>query len=151
MHRLRLAGLVGSALLALAACGDDATTTSADESGDVRTVEVDMVDNAFEPEVLEVARGETVRFVFTNRGELAHDAFIGDSDAQAVHETEMRDGEAGAGHGAHGDSEGIDALTVEPGGTEELVYTFEESGMIEVGCHQPGHYDAGMKITVEVT
>ena len=61
----------------------------------------------------------------------------------------MRDAEGsehGGGHGG-GDEE---ALTVDPGETGELTHTFEESGSIEIGCHQPGHYNAGMKITVEV-
>lgn len=149
--RSLLAAAAGAMLLA-AACGDDDSDTTAGAGGDVRTVEVDMVDNAFEPETVEVARGETVRFVFTNRGEVAHDAFIGDADAQADHEAEMRagDGDDGEHGGGHGDDE-ADAVTVEPGDEAELTHTFDETGTIEVGCHQAGHYDAGMKIIVEVS
>ena len=148
--RSLLAAAAGAVLLA-AACGDDDGATSAGTGGDVRTVEVDMVDIAFEPDALEVARGETVRFVFTNHGEVAHDAFIGDADAQADHEAEMRaDNDEGEHGGGHGDDED-DAVTVEPGDEAELTHTFDETGTIEIGCHQAGHYDAGMKITVEVT
>jgi uncharacterized cupredoxin-like copper-binding protein len=39
---------------------------------------------------------------------------------------------------------------VAPGDTGELTYTFDEAGPLEVGCHEPGHYDAGMKIAVNV-
>ncbi len=74
----------GVALLA-AACGGDDCEADADLSsaGDgERTVQVDMVDTAFEPDTLDVDRGETVRFDFTNTGALPHDAFIGDAAAQ---------------------------------------------------------------------
>jgi uncharacterized cupredoxin-like copper-binding protein len=149
--RSPLALMAASALVAtaLVACGD----SSADPEGTTRTVEVDMVDIAFDPGRLEVDEGETVRFVFTNAGEVPHDAFIGDPGAQADHEDDMRsadedeDGEHGGGHGDGSD----DAVTVEPGDSAELTHTFDEAGTTEVGCHQEGHYGAGMKITVDVT
>lgn len=125
------------ALLA-AGCGDDDTETSDDG---VRTVDIDMVDIGFEPDTVEVASGETVRLVFSNTGEVAHDAFVGDADAQTDHEMDME-----MGH----ETDEENAITVEPGDTGQLTYTFEEPGTIEIGCHQPGHYDAGMKIDVTV-
>src|SRR5688500_16737058 len=116
MHRRPpLICVTAAGLALLAACGDD-DTSAGDASSDLRTVEIDMVDVAFEPESLTVTSGETVRFVFTNTGAVAHDAFIGDEAAQADHETEMRDAdgdEHGAGHG----EEDTDAVTVEPGDT----------------------------------
>ena len=133
-------------LLLLTACGDDDPSSSADAEP-TRTIEVAMVDIAFEPETIEVAAGETVRFVFTNDGDVAHDAYIGDTDAQADHEAEMREA-AGDDHGGHDGDD--DALTVEPGEEGELTHTFTESGTLEIGCHQPGHYDAGMKIEIVV-
>ncbi len=140
---------VGLALVT-AACGDDDTTADdAGSAGEIRTVEIEMVDIEFEPDTLEVARGETVRFVFANSGDVAHDAFIGDESAQAEHEAAMREAD-GDEHGGHGD-EAENAISVEPGDTGELTYTFDRAGTIEIGCHQEGHYDAGMKITVEVT
>ena len=145
MNRARFA-IVAALGLVLAACGD---TGNDDERADdaTRTVEIDMVDNAFEPATLEVEQGETVRFLFSNTGEVAHDAFIGDADAQEEHETELRvDDDEHGGHGSDSD----DAVTVEPADTAELTYTFDEAGAIEVGCHQEGHYEGGMKIEVEV-
>ena len=109
-----------------------------------------MVDIAFEPTVLRVSRGETVRFAFTNRGDIAHDAFVGDAGAQAEHAEEMR--EAGdEAHGGHDDDASEDGVTVDPGESKSVSYTFDEAGTVEVGCHQPGHYEAGMKIAVEVS
>ncbi len=152
MTRSRSVLIVTTTAIALlaAACGsDDDTSTSTSTGDDPRTVEVDMVDIAFEPDTIEVTEGETVRFVFTNTGEIAHDAFIGDSDAQDDHEAEMREGDGDA-HGGHGDDDS-EAVTVEPGDTAELTHTFEAGDAIEIGCHQPGHYDAGMKLAIDVT
>ena len=151
MRILRSAALAVAMVVALTACGggSDDTADGGDDDAQARTVAVDMVDTAFEPATLQVAPGETVRFRFTNKGKVAHDAFIGDTDAQADHEAEMREGDGGHGGGHGGDAEG--AITVEPGDTGELVHTFDDAGTVEVGCHQPGHYTGGMKITVEVT
>jgi uncharacterized cupredoxin-like copper-binding protein len=145
MRRLLFVLVAAAGLLVFAACGDDDTSAGHGSDSETRTVEIDMVDIAFEPDTLEVTEGETVRFVFTNAGVVAHEAFVGDQAAQADHEEEMRDAE----HGGHGE-ESEDAITVEPGDTGELTYTFDEAGSLEVGCHQEGHYEAGMKISVEV-
>ena len=101
-----------------------------------------MKNVAFSPSTLSVAKGEKVTFRFVNEDAVRHDAFVGDAAAQAEHEKEMREG-----HGAHGD----DAVTVEPGKTATLTHTFDEAGTVEIGCHEPGHYGAGMKIVVTVT
>lgn len=145
MHRLRPAAAAFALLIA--ACGgtDDPSSSGTDAD---RTIEVDMVDIAFEPDTLEVEAGQTIRFVFTNTGEVAHDAFIGDADAQEDHEDEMREDDDGH-DGGHGD-EPEDAVTVEPGETGELTYTFDQAGTLEIGCHQEGHYAAGMKTRIEV-
>lgn len=41
--------------------------------------------------------------------------------------------------------------TIPAGETVELTWTFGDEGIVLIGCHQPGHYDAGMtgRITVE--
>ncbi len=136
--------LVVAAAVALVATGcgggqDDRVNSPA------QTVQVDMVDIGFHPATFAAERGERVRFVFHNRGFLPHDAFIGDTAAQADHERDMR--QRDDGHGMHG---GGGAITVEPGKTGNLTYTFERTGTIDVGCHQPGHYAAGMKVVVTV-
>jgi uncharacterized cupredoxin-like copper-binding protein len=140
-----LAVMVALFALVAAACGGGGDGDSASAN---RTVEIDMVDTAFRPRTLHLETGERVRFLFHNAGKVAHDAFIGDAEAQQDHEREMREAEDGK-HGGHGTDEGA-ALTVDPGGTEELVHTFDRPGTYEIGCHQPGHFAAGMKVTVEV-
>jgi len=144
--------LVSVAVMALLAeaCGDDGGATSADGGDDARTIEITMRDIAYEPTSLEVEAGETIRFVFTNEGDVDHDAFIGDAADQADHEAEMREAVEDSHGGGHDDGDDEDAITVEPGDTGEITHTFDGSGQIEVGCHEPGHYEAGMKIAVTV-
>ena len=138
------------AVLGLAACGGDDDSASDEETG-TRTIEVEMRDIAFEPDEVDVRAGETVRFVFTNVGEVKHDAFIGDEAAQEDHEMEMRDEDEGGGmdHGDGGAEE--EGLTLDPGEEGELTHTFDEGDELLIGCHQPGHYEAGMTVSVNVT
>jgi uncharacterized cupredoxin-like copper-binding protein len=161
------------AVVGLTACGDDgdsasdagasleASSESPGTQASPRTVEVAMVDNAFEPTDVEVEAGETVRFVFRNEGAVVHDAVIGDEAAQDEHEDEMRAAEETTTSGTEGEMGGMDhgataeegeeaAITVEPGEEGELIYTFDSGGELLIGCHEPGHYEAGMKVTVDV-
>jgi uncharacterized cupredoxin-like copper-binding protein len=143
---IAVVALAGVALLT-AACGskDDKTPESSVSRG-ATSIDVRMVDVAFEPTTLTVPHGKKVTFRFTNDGKTPHDAFIGGADAQADHEQEMRSGSGGMHHG-----EEEAAITVEPGKTGTLKHTFDEAGTVEIGCHQPGHYAGGMKVTVTVT
>lgn len=145
-HRRTLLAVAALALVA-GACAEG--EGGGDDAGPVRTVEVEMADIAFKPDRLTVQRGETVRFVFKNTGKVAHDAFIGDADAQADHEKEMREG-GGEGHGDGHSGDGEEAVTVDPGKSAEFEHTFKDGGSTEIGCHQPGHYAEGMKIAVDV-
>lgn len=148
-NRLMLGILVLIALLS-GACGGSDTTTSAagDGTAGARTVEVRMVDTAFEPSAIAVTRGEEIRFVFRNDGAVKHDAFIGDDAAQANHEMQMRRGDDMA-HDEHGGGD-TSAMTVDPGATGSLTHQFDQAGETLIGCHQPGHYDA-MKMVVTVS
>ena len=122
------------------ACGgaDDAGNSDAAS----RTVAIEMRDIEYSVTSLDVEKGETVRFEFTNTGRVDHDAFIGDEDAQADH---------GKGMTMHDHGSESDAVTVKPGKTGSLTHTFDEAGETIIGCHETGHYAAGMKIVVTVT
>ncbi|HZQ78125.1 MAG TPA: plastocyanin/azurin family copper-binding protein [Acidimicrobiia bacterium] len=124
-----------------AACGGNGGRKAAPAS---RTVDIEMHDIKYEPSSVQVKAGETVRFVFHNAGQIDHDAYIGDEAAQMGHEKEMK----GMG-GMHKST--ADAITVAPGKTGELTHTFTKGQSVLIGCHQPGHYAAGMKVTVDVT
>jgi len=155
MHRtLRVILAVSALTLLAAACGSSdngAVGTVPTSGGTPRTVEIEMRDIAYVPTSVDVKRGETVRFVFTNKGAVAHDAFIGDVTAQDDHEMEMRDmsSTSMADHGASGG--GSNGITVEPGATGELTHTFDGASEVLIGCHQTGHYEAGMKLALNIS
>jgi uncharacterized cupredoxin-like copper-binding protein len=148
-HRVRhlvLIAAAGTLATAVTACESvsNATAETAAPPAGARTVDIAMEDITYDQTTLTVRTGETVDFRFTNTGKIAHDALIGDTDAQMEHETEM------AEMGGMSHSGGDAAITVQPGAAGELSYTFAQPGAYEVGCHQPGHYAAGMKIDVIV-
>ena len=149
-----VAALAASLALLTAACSSgDSGSTSSDSEGGARRVEVAMVDIDFKPKTLTVAKGEEVQFIFTNDGKVRHEAYFGTAEDQADHEKEMVEaGDESGGHDAHGGASGDDnKITVEPGKSGNLTYRFDEAGTYEIGCHEPGHYAAGMKITINVT
>ncbi len=159
--RLLLGALVAGAVLVLGGCGgSDADTTTTAAAGDGsglefafgepadpaeadRSVEIVANDDfRFTPPALTVVAGETVTFRIVNAGQVAHDFTLGDQAAQDEHEAQMaEDGMIM--------SDAPNAVTVQAGETEELTWRFTEAGTVLIGCHQPGHYAAGM--TGEIT
>ena len=121
---------------------DHGGSTSSPTGGKV--VEVVMKDNSFSPDHLSVKQGETVTFRFTNSGAQLHEAVIGNQDAQAQAEMAMQ-------HGGHSGTSMTNTVEVKRGATGELTMTFDKAGDVLIGCHQPGHYAAGMRATVTVS
>jgi uncharacterized cupredoxin-like copper-binding protein len=130
---------LGVLLFTLAACSGATTASPAA----VRTIHVAMNDQMrFEPATFEVAVGETVRFEVKNVGQIVHEFYVGTPEDQAQHETEMA-----AGHATHDHQ---NSVSVDPGETKPLELTFAKAGTLEVGCHVPGHWPAGMRGTITV-
>lgn len=103
-----------------------------------------MVDNQFVPSSVQVTAGETIEFQFTNDGAVDHEAFIGLAAEQDEHAEAMRSGDDHADH--HGS-----AVDVPVGAAASLSYTFDEAGSLQIGCHEPGHFESGMVADVTVT
>jgi uncharacterized cupredoxin-like copper-binding protein len=153
-HRVAVALAAATALIATACSSGisvrpsaEAETPTGSPTGTPSrpaTVDVEMVDIAFKPTSLTVSRGSTVTFRFNNTGLVAHDAFIGDAHAQDHHEQAMLAGEMDH----HG--EGSEAVTVAAGKSGTLTRTFDTAGTVLIGCHEPGHYEAGMKLDLTV-
>lgn len=156
----RVTPLLAVLLLVISACAGDAapTTTGMDDMGadfafgepaDAeaadRTIEVVASDDfSFDPDEITVSAGETITFRVINDGKLAHDFVLGDQAAQDEHEEEMAEME-------DMEHEDPNAIGLEAGETKELTWRFTEPGTVLIGCHEPGHYDSGMRgeITVE--
>ncbi len=115
-----------------------------------RAILVDMTDELrFDPSRIEVRAGETIQFVLQNRSQVDHDFTLGDEMAQMHHEEEMANFYEDGGM-MHGHDE-TSAVLVAAGETTLFVVTFDAPGEVLIGCHIPGHYDAGMKGSVMVS
>lgn len=111
-----------------------------------RTVQVRGTDQmTFEPTTVEVRAGETITFEVTNVGQIPHDFTLGDEQAQQEHAREME--EMDDAEMAHMDP---NTVTIPPGATESVTWRFHDAGEVLYGCHQPGHYGAGMVGSVDV-
>ncbi len=130
-HRLvvSIALLLASAV-AVPACG------SARAAEDLRTVHITIHHSAFDPDELDVAPGETVRFVVENTDPIDHEFLVGNEQVQAVHELGTE-----AHHAPKPGEMSVPALT-----TRVTTYTFPTGhGSTIFGCHLPGHYAYGMR------
>ncbi|MBI4883901.1 MAG: cupredoxin domain-containing protein [Actinobacteria bacterium] len=150
--RIAILATATIAALLLAACGADGSATSGTAARDdgTTTIDVVMTDMAFTPTAVQLSAGDTVRFRFRNDGQAIHEAVIGDVTFQEEHAAEMAAmGSANApmNHTANGE---VGPLVVQPGETGELIYTATSAGSLLIGCHQPGHWEFGMKATIEV-
>jgi len=130
----------------------------ASEAG--RSITVQMYDNYYEPESIDVKPGETVRFVVENKGSLVHEFNIGTPAMHESHQKEMmmmvehgviqggklnRDMmEMDMGNGMSMKHDDPNSVLLEAGESQEVVWKFSEKGNIEFACNVPGHYQAGM-------
>jgi uncharacterized cupredoxin-like copper-binding protein len=104
------------------------------------TVEVTTHDTmSFEPSRITVSAGETVTFKVTNAGQAVHEFTLGDAAMQQQHADEMAQMRDSMAHNQP------NSITVQPGETKQLTWRFGDNGTLEYGCHQPGHYQAGMR------
>lgn len=109
-----------------------------------RTITIRMNDQMrFVPDRIEVRRGETVRLVIHNDGQLLHEFVMGNKQELDEH-AELMKKHPGMEHDepymAH----------VDPGKQGEIVWHFNRSGDFDFGCLIAGHYDAGMVGKIKV-
>jgi uncharacterized cupredoxin-like copper-binding protein len=103
-----------------------------------RIIHLDMTDQLhFDPTSVAVRRGETIRFVLTNSGSAVHEFQVGPADKVAADEV---DGVVV-----------VEKDELDAGSTNAVDYTFSTSGPFAYACHEPGHYEAGMKGVVTIT
>jgi uncharacterized cupredoxin-like copper-binding protein len=103
-----------------------------------RTIEVAMTDKMrFNPDLLEVKQGETVRIVVSNKGAMLHEFVLGTQavlDEHAALMLKFPNMEHAEPYMVH----------VPPGSGGEMVWTFNRAGDFDFACLIAGHYQAGM-------
>jgi uncharacterized cupredoxin-like copper-binding protein len=156
MNALLFAALVGASLGAVA---HEGTThkkpgpvrkeqtdwgIAGDAKAAKRTIPLTMSDDMrFNPSHIEVKQGETVKFVVKNSGKVLHEFVIGTGktlDEHAALMSKFPNMEHDEPYMAH----------VEPGGSSQVVWTFNRPGSFDFGCLVAGHYQAGMVGKIDV-
>jgi uncharacterized cupredoxin-like copper-binding protein len=109
-----------------------------------KTIEIKMSDQMkFTPSEIRVKKGDVIKFVHTNTGQLMHEFVLGTSETLVEHAKMMKkfpNMEHSEPYMTH----------VAPGQRGEIIWQFSEAGEFAFGCLIPGHFDAGMKGTVFV-
>lgn len=140
----RVAMLLAAAFL-LSACSAGESTAGTDSSP--RRIELTMTDQmTFEPATIQVRPGETVRLVVRNASSEAHEAYIGTEEEQRIHATDhsgFGNDQASAPHMGYG-------VHIAPFGNGEFTVKLDEDLDYLIGCHYPGHYEAGMRAVIEI-
>jgi uncharacterized cupredoxin-like copper-binding protein len=112
--------------------------TPADPRQAKRSIRVEMNDNMrFTPAQITVARGEVVRFVAANKGQVLHEMVLGTMEDLKQHAEVMKKQPAMAHDEAN-------MVNVAPGKTGEIGWRFTRPGTFYYACLVPGHLDAGM-------
>jgi len=125
-----------------------------------RTIEIKMYDNYFEPNEITIKKGETIKFIVSNYGELVHEFNIATKEMHIKHQPEMmkmvenqilladkidkkkmkemakKDHSMGHSHS--------NSVLLEPNQKAELIWKFNFNTNLEAACNVPGHYESGM-------
>ncbi len=125
-----------------------------------RTIEIKMYDNYYEPTEIKIKKGETIKFIVSNYGELVHEFNIATKEMHIKHQPEMQklidheiiladkidkikmkkmskmDHSLGHSH--------ANSIMLEPNSTGEIIWKFSKDINLEMACNIPGHYESGM-------
>ena len=131
-----------------------------------RTIEIKMYDNYYEPKEINIKKGETIKFIVYNYGELVHEFNIATKEMHFKHQPEMMkmveheilladriDKEkmkemAKKDHSmAHSHS---NSILLEPNEIGEIIWKFSTNAILEAACNVPGHYEAGMVADIKI-
>ena len=124
--------------------------SSAPKQRSPRRVVVEMLAISFQPKSVRVSAHETVVFHFVNNDVAPHDAFFGNADRQLDRERAVDALLSAGGDLASLQAPKVGYVLVKAKSTRDVPHTFGQPGRLLIGCHQPGHWDSGMKINVIV-
>ena len=131
-----------------------------------RTIEIKMYDNYYEPKEINIKKGETIKFIVSNYGELVHEFNIATKEMHIQHQPEMikmvenqilladkidkkkMKEMAKKDHSmAHSHS---NSVLLEPNKIGEIIWKFSTNTILEATCNVPGHYEAGMVAGIKI-
>lgn len=119
-----------------------------DPTKPARMVEISMKETGdgkmvFNHNYVEVKKGEQIRFVLHNAGEIDHEFVLATLKENLAHAEEMK-----KNPGMEHDDPNAKRLT--PNAKGEIVWKFTKAGTFDFSCLIPGHRDAGMFGTITV-
>jgi uncharacterized cupredoxin-like copper-binding protein len=123
---------------------DSSPVAATADAAAIRNVVIEVNDNMrFDPGTWQAQQGEVLRLIVVNTGKVKHELVVGQARELAEHAKSMRQSK---GEHHHHDN----AVSVEPGQSAILMFTFDKAGEWGMACFEPGHYEAGMKGLVQV-
>jgi len=116
------------------------------QPGSATDVKVTLTDFGVVSSSTQFTAGIPYTFTITNEGQVPHEfmfippvmAGMADMHGEATHNTALIQ---------------VDESELPPGATYILSYTFPSSAVgteLEIACHTPGHYEAGMRLPITV-
>ena len=131
-----------------------------------RTIEIKMYDNYYEPREIKIKKGETIKFIVHNYGELVHEFNIATKEMHIKHQPEMmkmveheillpnkidkkKMKEMAKKDHAMGHSHSNSVL-LEPNEVGEIIWKFSTNANLEAACNVPGHYESGMVANLKI-
>lgn len=142
--------LVGSAALADPGHkheGETAWGMPGDPKKPARIVQVTMreVDGKmlFVPDRIEIRRGEQIRFMLRNNGEVDHEFVLATLEENLKHLEEMK-------KNPDMEHDEPNAKRLKPKATGTIVWHFTKAGTFDFSCLIPGHRESGMTGTIIV-
>jgi uncharacterized cupredoxin-like copper-binding protein len=95
------------------------------------------------PNKVDAKRGEQIRFIITNAGEIPHEFTLASVEDNLRHAEEMK-------KNPEMEHDDPNSKTIQPKKKAEIVWRFSKAGSFEFACLIPGHREAGMIGTVGV-
>ncbi len=129
-----------------------------------KIIKIEMYDNYFLPETISVKKGETIKFIVNNNGDMVHEFNIGTKAMHLKHQSEMmrmveneillvdridkkkmkelskKDHSMSHSHS--------NSVLLEPNQSAELIWKFNTDANLEAACNVPGHYVSGMVVKI---
>ncbi len=129
--------------------GGDHHDNSIGKPGDVKSVDriisVVMDDTMkFIPDSFDVVAGETIQFDIVNHGKLEHEFVLGSADELKEHHGMMQK-YPGMEH------DEPNSVSLESNAAGTVIWSFTNTGVVDIACLKPGHFEGGMKGAVAVS